>query len=346
MEKITINHIPLQVKEYNGQRVVTFKDIDSVHQRPNGTAGRNFRTNRKHFIEGEDFYKITPDEFRRTIGNMDSRQSNDVTLLTESGYLMLVKSFTDELAWSVQRQLVNSYFRLKAVCKQLSFEDEPEYEYFDKTYNGIPVLTVRDISHITGAKKQNILWYLANKCVKKTDYCVLRAETMETFKKENPKFSKKIACLTIVAKSGFLKLCEAMGIKCNVPKCYCIEEKKRPELEIVEKILHDFAIRKGWLTKENGNIFLGEDTITGNSVIFHDLSGENKIFYDNTSDYYEKLAIIMKNIGQLLLGKFRKSIDGKPICTNEIDEEARVFSATFLALKLFADYGGFDTNKN
>ncbi|MDE7363621.1 MAG: hypothetical protein K2N27_01845 [Ruminococcus sp.] len=25
-----------------------------------------------HGIRGEDFYKITPDEFRRTIGNMDS----------------------------------------------------------------------------------------------------------------------------------------------------------------------------------------------------------------------------------------------------------------------------------
>lgn len=35
----------------------------------------------------------------------------DITLITESGYLMLVKSFTDDLAWDVQRQLVNSYFR-------------------------------------------------------------------------------------------------------------------------------------------------------------------------------------------------------------------------------------------
>jgi len=31
----------------------------------------------------------------------------------ESGYLMLVKSFTDDLAWKVQRQLVNAYFRTK-----------------------------------------------------------------------------------------------------------------------------------------------------------------------------------------------------------------------------------------
>ncbi len=110
-----INSVPLKIKEYNGQCVVTFKDIDTVHNRPEGTAGRNFRTNREHFIEGEDFYKITPDEFRRTIGYMDSRQSNNVILVTLSGYLMLVKSFTDDLAWSVQHQLVNTYFRVQEI---------------------------------------------------------------------------------------------------------------------------------------------------------------------------------------------------------------------------------------
>ena len=36
-----------------------------------------------------------------------------MTLITESGYLMLVKSFTDDLAWEVQRELVKGYFRVK-----------------------------------------------------------------------------------------------------------------------------------------------------------------------------------------------------------------------------------------
>jgi hypothetical protein len=34
-------------------------------------------------------------------------------VVTESGYLMLVKSFTDDLAWDVQRQLVNTYFKVE-----------------------------------------------------------------------------------------------------------------------------------------------------------------------------------------------------------------------------------------
>ncbi len=121
-ELIKINGQSLAVKEYEGKRVVTLKEIDMVHQRPDGTAGRNFRNNKEHFIEGEDYYRISPDEFRRTIGDMDSRQSNDVILITESGYYMLVKSFTDELSWTVQRELVNSYFKVKQLPQMTQME--------------------------------------------------------------------------------------------------------------------------------------------------------------------------------------------------------------------------------
>lgn len=117
-ELTTINNTEILVKELSGQRVVTFKDIDAVHGRPDGTARKRFNDNREHFIEGEDYFKITPSEFRTAIGEMDARQQNDVTLITESGYLMLVKSFTDDLAWKVQRELVKGYFRAKSTQSQ------------------------------------------------------------------------------------------------------------------------------------------------------------------------------------------------------------------------------------
>lgn len=37
-----------------------------------------------------------------------------------SGYLMLVKSFTDELAWDIQRTLINAYFKVKEPPAQLT----------------------------------------------------------------------------------------------------------------------------------------------------------------------------------------------------------------------------------
>lgn len=107
-----INNTQLVVKVYQGQRVVTFKDIDTVHERPEGTAKRNFNTNKKHFIEGEDYFTICADEIRtRKIMEISNKAREDVTFFTEQGYLMLVKSFTDDLAWEVQRQLVKNYFR-------------------------------------------------------------------------------------------------------------------------------------------------------------------------------------------------------------------------------------------
>ena len=68
-----------------------------------------------------------------------------ITLLTESGYLMIVKSLNGDIAWKVQRQLVNSYFKVKQEIPErktypLLVEDkwlaemEPNFEYLCKQY--------------------------------------------------------------------------------------------------------------------------------------------------------------------------------------------------------------------
>ena len=112
----TINNTNIAIKEYQGQRVVTFKDVDTVHGRPDGTARKRFNDNREHFIEGEDFFKVKCSEVRPFFGQTPPNGFNpdaDIVLVTESGYLMLSKSFTDDKAWQVQRQLVKGYFRAK-----------------------------------------------------------------------------------------------------------------------------------------------------------------------------------------------------------------------------------------
>lgn len=116
---IKIGEHDVSIKMYHGQRVVTFKDIDMVHERPDGTAKRNFAQNKNHFIEETDYFIITPQMLeniekyeKRTLENSITSNRGAV-LITESGYLMLVKSFTDNLAWEVQRELVNNYFKVK-----------------------------------------------------------------------------------------------------------------------------------------------------------------------------------------------------------------------------------------
>lgn len=122
-EIVKINDNELQVKMLNGQRVVTLADIDRVHERPDGTAKKNFQNNRKHFISGTDYFEITRKDLREKFSpNSEPLKGNPNIisyLFTESGYLMLVKSFTDDLAWKVQRDLVNTYFKFQEVVQSL-----------------------------------------------------------------------------------------------------------------------------------------------------------------------------------------------------------------------------------
>jgi hypothetical protein len=53
---VEVNNKELEIKEHAGQRVVTFKEIDSIHERVDGTARRNFNTNKERFIEGVDYF--------------------------------------------------------------------------------------------------------------------------------------------------------------------------------------------------------------------------------------------------------------------------------------------------
>ncbi|WP_277668990.1 ORF6N domain-containing protein [Caproiciproducens galactitolivorans] len=128
---VKIGGAEVAVKEYRGQRVVTFKDIDQCHGRPDGTARRNFSDNRHHLVEGTDYFIVKPSDFRkyekRTSGIESSSINNRGTaFITESGYLMLVKSFTDDLAWDVQRQLVNTYFRKGQADESLKLQIQQE----------------------------------------------------------------------------------------------------------------------------------------------------------------------------------------------------------------------------
>lgn len=134
---ITVHNNRMPLVEFQGQRVVTFAMVDEAHQRPKGTAKVTFSRNRTRFIEGEDYFivaavsvdwgsagyldrgikhtgkKVTnlARGMKRPGKKMNSAIRGKVTLITESGYLLLTKPFNDDLAWQIQRQLVKAYFR-------------------------------------------------------------------------------------------------------------------------------------------------------------------------------------------------------------------------------------------
>ncbi|EMJ5513557.1 phage antirepressor KilAC domain-containing protein [Clostridioides difficile] len=110
---VLINDKELKIKEFKGERVVTFKEVDLIHERAEGTAKRNFTENKKYFIKNVDYFEVST----KIVPSLElygfSKFAPNGVLMTESGYLMLVKSLTDDLAWTVQRELVNNYFRVK-----------------------------------------------------------------------------------------------------------------------------------------------------------------------------------------------------------------------------------------
>jgi len=111
-ELVTVAGRAIERLEYKGQPVVTLKMIDDIH----GTTGSRmqFSRNKKHFEINVDFFVTNSYE----AADMGFRAPNGINLITESGYLKLVKTFTDDLAWQVQGQLVECYFRVKHEIQQ------------------------------------------------------------------------------------------------------------------------------------------------------------------------------------------------------------------------------------
>ena len=183
MNTVCIVEQPLEIKEWQGQRVITFKDVDKVHQRKDGTASKNFKNNRKHFISNIDYFQITRKEFGVNFSPNSKLEGNPnltVILLTESGYLMLAKSLTDDLAWDVQRALVNNYFRGRQPVQQQLSMDAPMP--VRKTFRGVPVMTTKDVAQVMHCRQTDARYWATqcNPCGR-----VLEEDDLDVFKREN-----------------------------------------------------------------------------------------------------------------------------------------------------------------
>ena len=113
---IKIENKDLEVKEWNGKRVVTAKDIADLHERDVKRVVENFQNNKEKFELGKDYFEITKEEIRKSkfSESFSKYSKNSVEkLFTERGYLKLTKTFNDELSWKIQDLLVESYFIVK-----------------------------------------------------------------------------------------------------------------------------------------------------------------------------------------------------------------------------------------
>ena len=133
---VKINNVELGIKEYKKERVITAWDIAKVHGREVKRINEIFKNNIDKFILKEDYFFLTPNEFSgsfKTAQDFIPNNVKEIPLFTESGYLMLVKTFTDDLSWDIQRQLVKGYFKLKEL--KSSIEKDKRLEIMEKNAN-------------------------------------------------------------------------------------------------------------------------------------------------------------------------------------------------------------------
>lgn len=133
---VKINNVELGIKEYKKERVITAWDIGKVHNRDVGEINKIFNRNKDKFILNEDYFILKIKDFSerfKTIQDFIPNNVKEIVLFTESGYLMLVKTFNDDLSWQIQRQLVKGYFKLKEI--KSSIDKDKRLEIMEKNAN-------------------------------------------------------------------------------------------------------------------------------------------------------------------------------------------------------------------
>lgn len=214
--------------------------------------------------------------------------------------------------------------------------DKP-YEYFDKTYNGVPVLTSADMEYLTKINHSTIDWNLRTKFISGKDFYYIFGDELKKYKKENPKASKMSSALYLVTREGFIKICRAYGVQIETPKCF--EQKEQPRISAVRRIYDTFCkyydIKRYQLTEDTAKILkCGENGIVNESCILRKTDNdEYKIFTDPTMPLLERQFTLTENLGRIMAGQLRENANPDI----NYDQEARLFGIVVMAMSLFFD---------
>lgn len=236
--------------------------------------------------------------------------------------------------------------------KQLRLDEKP-YEYYDKTWNGEPVLSSDDFAHMTGLSRGFVSWHFRKSdFTEGVDFYYLKGNDLSNFKHENPKCPKYVNHLYLLTKSGFRKLCTHGGVKLDEPQCF-IEQKEKPKrfidpdwetkncknsdlLYAVYQLMAELDITNYGINREMADkLGYRGSSITGQSILVKYSSGELRQFTDLDAGEFEKTLLVMKNIGRVIFGQYRDSKDGVPLSGKDYEEESRIFAASFLAQYFF-----------
>lgn len=92
--------------EWRGKRVMTFAMIDKLHELTRGSSLTKFCKCREEFVTGRDAFLISSAEAREVLPvGVDFYYGGSLWLITESGYLTLIRTMKNPQARKIRRSL-------------------------------------------------------------------------------------------------------------------------------------------------------------------------------------------------------------------------------------------------
>lgn len=140
----------------------------------------------------------------------------EVIIINESGLYSLILSSKLPAAKRFKRWVTSEV--LPAIHHTGEYRVKPkasakpalpaEYEYFPKTFRGVPVMITPDIAHAVGKSVKDIasLVKQSPKLIDGKDYKLLTGDDIREFEKENPKLKPGHGMLYVIYRSGVEKL--------------------------------------------------------------------------------------------------------------------------------------------
>lgn len=210
----------------------------------------------------------------------------EVIIINESGLYSLILSSKLPGAKRFKRWVTSEV--LPAIHRTGEYRMKPkasekpalpaEYEYFPKTFRGVPVMITPDIAHAVGKCVKDIssLVKRSSELIEGKDYKLLTGDDIREFERENPKLKPGHGMLYVIYRSGVEKLFGIWKPKEGAPML------PPPEPEFVDPV-NDKAYMKLVDDIENAMNFLS-------SLLRHSL--RRKSYQD-----FKKLTVNIQNVG-------------------------------------------------
>lgn len=159
----------LAVIEHKNERVLTTQQLADAYETNIGAITDNFNNNKKHYIEGKHYFRLTGEDLKAFLQTENFRTQNNsktrvLYVWTEKGAAMHAKSLNTDKAWELYEHLVETYFRVRDLFKvpqtlpealrmaadlaEKIEQDKPKVLFADKCFKSGDSILIRELAKI------------------------------------------------------------------------------------------------------------------------------------------------------------------------------------------------------